>query len=300
MRRRPNHPIAICALLFSGLPAIARAGGAWVPPPGDGNFTLGYSRKHAASSWDAFGDRLNNASQHDFRYTYFSGDVGILRNLSGQVLVTWLDGYEGPPHELERNTGFSDAWFGLKYQIAHGDLPMSVGASIRSPLFYDREGPYNRYVFDSQGRISGLNDEWRGLLKYDYTVAYLVSRSFLDGRSWVNLAAGYTWREGAPADQIPISIDGGYPLPWLGAAVKAEALYVRSRGNDSVREPDDRFGTNRTFSFNRASMGRLGLGVIVPFGRGRRWNVEVGYNKWIWGRSARRYQEPYFSLGREF
>jgi hypothetical protein len=47
-------------------------------------------------------------------------------------------------------------------------------------------------------------------------------------------------------------------------------------------------------------MGRVGLGLIVPFGPRRLWNVELGYNKWIWGRSARRYQEPYFSIGRAF
>jgi hypothetical protein len=46
-------------------------------------------------------------------------------------------------------------------------------------------------------------------------------------------------------------------------------------------------------------MGRIGGGLIVPLplGPGRNWNVEVGYNKWIWGRSARTYQEPYISIG---
>jgi hypothetical protein len=98
---------------------------------------------------------------------------------------------------------------------------MAVGASIRTPVFYDREGPYNRYVYDQQGNIRGLNDEWRGLLKYDYTLTYYVSRSFLGGAGWVNLAAGYTWRVGAPADQIPASLEGGYPIPRLGGiAVK--------------------------------------------------------------------------------
>jgi hypothetical protein len=75
---------------------------------------------------------------------------------------------------------------------------------------------------------------------------------------------------------------------------------VWSLHNDSAREPDDRFGSSATFSFNRGSMGRLGGGIIVPIGPGRRWNVELGYNKWIWGRSARTYQEPYFSIGYGF
>jgi hypothetical protein len=295
---RFTRPTLIFILALALLPAAGFAGGAWVAAPGDGNIQLGYSRKHAASSFNAVGDHVPNGSQHDFRYAYLSGDVGLLRNLSGQFLLTWLDGYEGPPGDRERNTGFSDAWFGLKYQVHGGRLPMAVGASIRTPMLYDREGPYSRYTYDSTGEISGLSDEWRGLLKYDYTLAYYVSRDFAGGKGWANLAAGYTWRAGAPADQFPVSLDGGYGLPWLGMAVKGELVYVRSRSNTSPREPDDRFGG--TVGFNQASMGRVGLGILVPIGPGGFWNAEVGYNKWIWGRSARRYQEPYFSIGRRF
>jgi hypothetical protein len=286
------------ALLCAAVPVFA--GGAWVPQPGQWSLNLGYSKKHAASSWNAFGERFDNSSKHDFRYTYLDGDIGLFPKLSGQFLLTFLDGREGPPGDEERNVGFSDAWFGLKYQFHGGTLPMSVGASVRTPVFYDREGPYSRYVYDSRGNISGLSDEWRGLLKYDYTLAYYVSRSFLGGAGWVNLMTGYTWRTGAPADQIPASLEAGYPIPRLGGiAIKGQVLWVWSLKNDSMRQPDDRFGGSNTFTFNRASMGRLGGGLIVPLpiGGGRNWNVEVGYNKWIWGRSARTYQEPYISIG---
>ena len=189
------------------------AGGAWVPEPGDGSFDLRMnSRKHAASSWDAFGEQFDNPSQHDFRYAYLNGDVGLFRNLSAQFLLTFLDGREGPPGEHERNVGFSDAWFGLKYQLRRGAYPMALGASLRTPMFYDREGPYNRWrLFDSQGRIAGLNDEWRGVLKYDYSIQYSVSRSFLGGAGWANFTTGYTWRTGSPADQNPRGARGGLP-----------------------------------------------------------------------------------------
>jgi hypothetical protein len=40
---------------------------------------------------------------------------------------------------------------------------------------------------------------------------------------------------------------------------------------------------------------RLGVSVIVPLGR--RFDVEAGYAQWVWGRSAREYREPYFSIG---
>jgi len=292
----------LVALAALAAPAPLSAGGAWVPEPGDGTLTFGYSKKHAASSWDAFGNAFDNGTQHDFRYAYLDGDVGLFRNLSAQFLLTFLDGREGPPGDLERNVGFSDAWFGLKYQLKQGSYPMALGANLRTPMFYDREGPYNRYVFNNRGEIAGLNDEWRGLLKYDYTLAYYVSHSFLGGAGWANFWTGYTWRTGAPADQIPAVLEAGYPLPWFGATVKGQVLWVWSLHTDSPRQPDDRFGSNATFSFNDASLGRVGAGMIIPIPLGprHRWNVEVGYNKWIWGRSARRYQEPYLSIGYGF
>ena len=206
---RPFHRSFLLASAAALTAAHVLADGAWVPQPGQWSLNLGYSKKHAASSWDAFGLRFDNASKHDFRYTYLDGDIGLFPNLSGQFLLTYLDGREGPPGDMERNEGFSDAWFGLKYQFHRGKFPMAVGATVRTPVFYDREGPYNRYVYDPQGNIRGLNDEWRGLLKYDYSVNYYVSRSFLGGAGWVNFATGYTWRSGAPADQIPVGLEAG-------------------------------------------------------------------------------------------
>jgi hypothetical protein len=44
-------------------------------------------------------------------------------------------------------------------------------------------------------------------------------------------------------------------------------------------------------------MARVGVGIGIPW---RRWNLEVGYNRWVWGRSARQYREPYISVGHLF
>jgi hypothetical protein len=115
----------------------------------------------------------------------------------------------------------------------------------------------------------------------------------------MNLEAGYTWREGAPADQIPVTAELGWPLPVMGAAVKGSLVYVDSLGNDSPRKPDDRFGANATFNFNDASMARAGVSFILPVGQSGT-SVELGYNRWIWGESARRYNEPFLSIGKRF
>jgi hypothetical protein len=285
------------------LPRAAEAGGAWVPAPGDGDVTVGYSDKTAVTSWDADGNVFTNhqgggqRSYHDFRYGYLSGEVGLLKNLSGTFLVTYLDGFEGPKATAERNSGLSDAWFGLKYSLRQGATPMALGFTLRTPVFYDLPGTYNRHLFDQRGNIRGNSPEWRGVLKHDYTVSYLVSRSLFDGRGWGNLQVGYNWREGAPADDVPIYAELGLPLPFWGANVKVATGMVFSRHNNSTPQPDDRFGGGS--GFNDASMAKLGVGFLQPLAHGR-YYLELGYNQWVWGKSARRYKEPYISINRRF
>lgn len=306
--KRLVQTVTVLALTAAALPSPAAAGGAWVPEPGQGDVQIGFSRKTASTSWNAFGDTIVHTTvldgervrnYHDFRYGYLSGEIGLLRNLSGTFVVTYLDGLEGPKEDAERNKGLSDSWFGLKYSLRKGDTPMALGFIYRTPMFYDQPGAYNRHRFDANGRFLGLSSEWRGLLKHDYTLSYLVSHSIQQGRGWANLQAGYTFRDGAPADEVPVWADLGYPLPFWNADVKVSGVFVHSMGNDSPRQPNDRFGSRPDYNFNDASMGRAGLALVVPFGR-ERWAAEVGYNKWLWGRSARQYEEPYLSINRRF
>src|SRR6185295_4096829 len=299
--------VAACLATFLTGAQAAGAGGAWVPDPGHGDVELGISRKTAGSSWDRRGHSFTNKgrvdgriSYHDFRYAYLSGDVGLFKNLSVAFTVTYHNGREGPRGDDEKNAGLSDAWYGLKYAIHKGSLPMALGFTYRSPEFYDLQGPYNRHLFDQNGNFRGVSPEWRGLLKHDYTLSYMISRSIEDGRGWWNGRVGYTWREGAPADEIPVWFDLGYPLPWGGLVGTASAVSVQPLANDTPRQPDDRFGSSATNNFNNASILRLGVSAFKPFGKDERWFGEVGYNQWVWGRSARRYQEPFLAIGRKF
>ena len=276
------------------------AGGAWVPAPGNGEVHLGYNRKTAHSSWDAYGDVLEHTSNHDFRYTYLGGEVGLRPGWSTTFLVTWLDGREGPPGDVERNIGFADAWVGLKYGWGNPQRPMAVRLDVRTPVLYDISGPYTRHLHDSNGNFVANSPEWRGLLKHDVSVYFVHSRSLRGGKGWASFETGYTWREGAPADEIPVHIDGGWTLPWHGLMVKGMLVYHQSLGNYSERQPDDRFGWRPGYSFNDASMASVGMSLILPVDKNRRWSVEAGYNVWIWGRSARRYDEPFLCLSRSF
>lgn len=284
-------------------PTTLFAGGAWVPPPGEGSTQLGWSRKTAHTSWSKDGDVYENGGcckNHDFRYTYLSGEVGIVEGLSATYLVTWLDGREGPDGEIHKDSGWSDAWIGLKYGWGDSSRPMAVALTVRTPTLYDQPGPYTRNLYDANGNFIRQSPEWRGVLKHDVTGSFLHSWSLGGGQGWISGEIGYTWREGAPADQIPLSIDGGWKLPWGGLVAKGSIVVIRSLGNDSPRRPDDRFGSSAIQNFNDASMARTGLSLMRSFGANDRWTVEAGYNIWVWGRSARQYEEPFFGLTRSF
>jgi hypothetical protein len=298
---RARSIVAFLVLVAALLAEPVWAGGAWVPRPGSGSLQLGASRKQAQSSWGRKGQILSNQQDHDFRYAYLSGETGLWKGLAANWTLTYLDGYEGRPDDLEKNEGPSDAWFGLKYGFRQDtNMPLAIGFTYRSPAFYDESGTYNRHNFNSDGSFREVSSEWRGLLKEDYTLSFLASRSLWQGRGWASVETGYTWRAGAPADQVPLYADLGVPLPWYGIHAKLAGVYVQSVGNHSPRQPDDRFGFSATNNFNDASMGRLGASLIVPLDRHQRWYVEAGYNQWVWGRSARRYQEPFVSFGTGF
>ncbi len=306
---RPRHLVSLAVVVLLGAsPAVA--GGAWVPAPGEGSVFLGFSRKTANTSWDTAGEKFDNLttfdgqqvhSEHDFRYGYLSGEVGVMKRVSITFVGTYLHGLEGPQEELEKNTGLSDAWIGAKVQIARGAWPMALGFGHRNPVFYDLPGAYSRYVFDDRGQRKGVSPEWRGVLKHDYALSYLVSHALPQG--WVSAEAGYNWRTGAPASQLFLNGEAGRALPVLPRlrpSLKLGVQLVKSTGNDTPRQPDDRFGARAdgTFNFNDASMLKGSLSVFVPLPGG--FMADVGFARWVWGRSARRYNEPYISLGRGF
>lgn len=298
------------------------AGGAWIPEPGDGSIQWGYSRKTADHSWDADGNTNRNNSLHDFRYGYLSGEVGLRKRLSGTFVFTYLWGFEGPKGDEEENFGLSDTWLGLKFQVKEGKWLQAVRANWRTPFLYDQQGPYRRHLYSvridhgsGEGRAaqdttlqSGRvvsdttffvmnNSEWRGLNRNDLAFIYTLSHSFERFPGWMNLEAGYNFRQGSPSDDIPVNFDLGYTLSVKSYRPSLKAFFnlVKSMGNNSTGEPQDRFGTNS--SFNDASILRLGLALLVPVDK---WFVELGYDQWVWGVGARQYKEPFFGITRTF
>lgn len=298
MRYRRSIVVAAVACL---LPSVASAGGAWVPEKWQGDFQLGYSVKTADSSWSPTGVSRDNASWHIFRYVYTGGEVGVGAGFSFRYLVLYLDGLEGERGAMEHNAGMSEAFLGVKYRLREGDWPMALAFNHRTSYLYDLPGTYDRHLFEDDGTFKGVSPEWRGLLGEDYGLSYLVSRSLAGGAGWANLEAGYTYRTGNLSDEIPVYVEAAWPLPWQDLKIKGSLRWVQSVGNHGdERDPDDRFGCSPNNCFPDASMAAVGVSFFRDLGAQRRWYGELGFNQWVWGRSARQYDEPYFTFGRRF
>ena len=189
---------------------------------------------------------------------------------------------------------------------------MALSLNVRTSYLYDLPGQYDRHLFrpdeddidgdgDTQEALfNGVSPEWRGLLGEDYGLSLLVSRSVFDG-GWLNLEAGYTYRTTNLSDEVPLFAEVGYPLPWRSVVLKGTYAWVQSVGNHSLdREPEDRFGCSDRNCFPNASTMVVGASLFRNLGEEERWWIEGGWNQWVWGRSARKYTEPFLSVGRRF
>ncbi len=318
------------------------AGGPWASKPGKGKLTFGYSRKTAGSRWLTDGtieqqpdSMLVDGLFHDFRYAYLGGEVGLFENLelSGTILYLW--GYERvstdpktgkalKPH-WELNAGLTDMWLNLKYQFMEGEYPLAVMVSSRFPDLYDEEGPYTRYmsrvytenvyVSTADGRDSTYlkrdtavvaSSEWRGLLKRDIGIHLLAGHSF-GNDGYVQAQLAYNFRQGAFADQLIFSIDGGYNIPVAAAVTVTPKIafdYTGGVGNGKLPNPSDRFlfrengVPQANYYFNNAKYGRLYGSVGAS--AAERYGLELGVGRWIFGKGSARYWETYAQVSYGF
>jgi len=304
MLKKTTKSLAVAAGALCLTASSALAGGAWVPEKGDGDFSFGTSRKVAHYSWNPDGRTVKNGSWHLFRYGYMAAEMGLGHRFSANYTLLYLDGQEGPPGDYEANKGPSELFLGLKYQLHEGTWPMAISFDMRTSFFYDQAGPYDRHTFQEDPNGLAINEavdsEWRGLLGEDYGLKFRVSRNMF-GTGWLNMDVGYTYRTGNLADEMPLNIELGAPLHWDWLFVKGTFNWIDSVGNNSLkRQFDDRFGCSANNCFPDASRQVIGAALMFNVGQQRLWWVEGGFNHWLWGRSTRKYEEPYITLGRRF
>jgi hypothetical protein len=282
---------------------------------------------------------------HDFQYAYLYGEIGIVDNLELSGTINYLFGYESvgrdPSTNLlykdpvtgksqarwELNQGFTDSWLNLKYQVMHGDYPIAVMVSTRFPDLYAEPGDvYTRYqkrtytvAYDSslgEGKDTVLRvsktsteatSEWRGVLKRDLGIHVLAGHSFgSDG--YIETMLAYNFRQGAFADQVLFSIDGGYNFPVMsGWNISPKLLfdYTGGLGNGGIPDSSDRFGGSDSRGlpapnvyFNNGRYGRLYGSVGISSDQG--YGLDLGVGSWIFGNGAAKYLETYAQVSYQF
>ena len=292
--------VACCSVVFLLLvTGEAAAGGAWVPDPGDGWFSVGFNRKSGDRRLNADGGEFipGNGRTHDFRYAYFSGEVGLLKKLSSTWLVTYLWGKESfdDPEDNFSHQGFSDMWVGLRYQLHRGNLPIAAEVNARLPYLYEH------------------GETWLGILKHDFTGLLYLERSTAGAGTFTGYG-GYTIRQGSPTDQVRLGLYWGVPetLPVIEKLPFRVTLgidgYV-SVGEPSPSEPSDRFGYRpRTptsvnyFTFNKSTWARPWVNFSVPVGT-TGYGLDLGYGRigpGDLGRSVHQYNDLFFGVHRSF
>lgn len=329
--------ILICIIFFctTGF----SQGGPWLVPKGKSIISLGYSRKTASQRWtpksvDTKGtiagaddtwskDSLITAPNlvdgkfHDFRYVYFNFQYGICKNLEISGNINYLIGYEAstadpktgvkyPAPEWEKNSGFTDSWLRLKYQLPT-KLPMAIEFNSRFPDLYEQPGDtYTRYNYQYTN-LEGKKDttveassEWRGLLKRDFALIYHVGSSFLkDGKMFAQGSVGYNFRQGAFADQLLVAATVGYNFKLKNGIEIVPNIYsdlTYGLSNGGIPDNSDRFafGGRKNYYFNNSSYLRTYLNVYVKFNEHIAFATGVG--QWLWGHGAAKYTEPYAQI----
>lgn len=288
-------------LVMAGGPAAAGSGE--VHEKGQGSIYLGYSVKSGGFRFDDDGVkfRARNGRYHDFRYTYLYFETGLATRIQAQGTLTYLSGCESfDPGTAETfcHDGGSDQWLGLKYQLLeNGTWPVSVEATVRFP---------DVYRHDNETTSSGKH--WLGIYRHDYSLIVHTSHAF-GARAWAAFAAGYVYREGAPADVVVLRPQITFPVlvassGSLGVTAMVDGYF--SLSNPSPADPvRDRFGDRREetpghfFDFNNSDIVRPALGLDWSFGS-TGWSAGAGYSKVAWGRSAHIYDERWFQVGFRF
>ncbi len=329
----------VVAVILAFVAIDLHAGGPWTQKKGKTRLSFGFSRKTAGTLWrenkleTPDDSTLVDGLFHDFQYAYLSAEIGIIDNLELSGTINYLWGYERvtsnpntgqvvPPY-WELNQGFTDSWLNLKYQFLEGEVPMAVMLSSRFPDLYDEPGHvYARHAtrtytttFDTLGadgtdslvrlnqKIVEPTSEWRGLLKRDFGVHLLVGHSF-GGDGYIEGQLAYNFRQAAYADQVIISIDGGYTIPISqGWAITPKILfdYTGGVGNGLVPDESDRFQfrdqqgrPRKNYYFNNGRYGRLYGSVGV--GGNQAYGLEIGAGRWLFGDGSARYWETFAQL----
>lgn len=190
--------IAFALALFALSPSTAAAG-AWLLPPGDWASDIRGTFFNADTYYDVDGERtrLPQGGAIEQRMLAAWSEFGWTSRMAVFMAMPYVSTTRrfADDTRLPAQTVLGDMRLGARYALKGGATALSVNATWKAPL------GYNRDIEPAPGL--GQQD-MAGTLAFGAPLA---------GRGFIEVEAGYNYRFEAPADQIVASANGGV---WFG------------------------------------------------------------------------------------
>lgn len=256
--------IASAALLFALLvatPHAAAVAGAWTLEPGMGQIIFALESKLATQQFDGKGQRVPR-------------DRFTKSELCAYAEYGLAEGFTVLFSPRVESVNDSSQWGGARTGLGYTEL----GARARFVRFQPKEpGIWQGSVASLQGsvRVPGSTDDEDPLLVgnnvFEIDARLLFGTSFALGEwsSFVNVEAGYRWRDGDPPSELRTDLTLGLrPKPdWL---LLAQVFQVNTIGGNA--------------NFPAGAYTRAQLSVVHDIDS--RWSLQVGANSVVAGRRA--------------
>lgn len=210
------------ALALSALLPSTALAGAWLLPPGDWSSEIRGTFFNADTYRNADGERarLPGGGALEQRSMSAWNEFGWKKSLSVFVAMPFVSTTRRFADEsrLPAQTVLGDMELGARYALKGGATALSLNATWKAPLGYNRE------IQPAPG--AGQQDV-AGTLAFGVPIA---------GRGFIEAEAGYRYRFEAPADQLIASAGAGY---WFGPLLIG-GRYVGAAAAGDGDTPDDK------------------------------------------------------------
>ena len=240
--------------------------GAWSQEKGKSYHRLAGNYYFADKEFDKDGDSQsmeNNGEFTEYNINYY-GEYGILDTLTVLGSIYYKDIERDDDFMNYQTRGVGDMDLGLRYQFYAGKPGIfSLQALIKIPEFYDKD--------DAMPLGNG---------QYDYELRLMYGRSLwpvIPG--YINLEAGYRWRDEDPSDEFRYLVEFGSDL---GKKFYARAKLYALVSMDNAKKQTDEFGNPTTplaYDLTELEM-TLGFRLTPAVG------FELGCTPALWGENT--------------
>jgi hypothetical protein len=255
--------MTVCLVLLTAGPVCA---GAWTQEKGKSYHRASVNWYVADEEYDANGNSpsmAENGEFTDFNLNYYM-EYGILDELTILASV-YYKMIEREDDDYKHDTyGMGDADLGVRYRLHSSNIGIfSIQGLIKIPELYDED--------DALPLGNG---------QYDYETRLLYGRSLWPlFPGYMNLEAGYRWRDNEPSDEFRYLAEIGSELgKKFYTRAKLDALVSMDNAEDIT---DDLGNPTSTLEYDLAKLD-LTLGYHITEALG----LELGYTPALWGENT--------------